>query len=60
MTQEDRDRLSILIHDAHVALEEAWKLCVYAGDTASTNRLVLADVQVLDVGKALDLYSVRV
>lgn len=60
MTQEDRDRLSTLIRDAHLALEEAWELCLRAGDTQSTNRLVIADANVLDVDKALDLYSVRV
>lgn len=59
MTQEDRDRLSILLRDAHTALEEAWKLTVYAGDPLSANTLVLADVKVLEVGRALDLYQVE-
>ena len=59
MTQEDRDRLSILLRDAHHALEEAWQLCVYAGDRTSTNTLVLADVGVFQVGEALEIYSVE-
>lgn len=60
MTQEDRDRLSTLIRDAHLALEEAWELCLRAGDSESTNRLVIADSNVLMVDRSLDLYSVRV
>jgi hypothetical protein len=60
VTQDDRDRLSILIRDAHTALEEAWQLCLASGDTTNTNRLVIADSNVLSVDNALDLYSVRV
>jgi hypothetical protein len=59
VTQEDRDRLSILLRDAHTALEEAWQLCLASGDTTSTNRLVIADSNVMQVDHELDLYSVR-
>jgi hypothetical protein len=59
VTQEDRDRLSILLRDAHTALEEAWQLCLASGDTTNTQRLVIADSNVMQVDHALDLYSVR-
>jgi hypothetical protein len=60
VTQEDRDRLSILLRDAHLALDEAWQLCLRADDHAHARRLVLADIHVESVDTALGLYSVRV
>lgn len=53
MTQEDRDRVSVLLDDAHTALDEAWRITLFAGERHATNDLVIADVKVLDAAERL-------
>lgn len=57
MTQEDHDRLSILLDDAHKALEEAWRITLEAGERNATTALVLADMKVLDATERLGVVT---
>lgn len=57
LTQEESDRLSILLDDAHKALEEAWRITIHAGERRATNDLVIADVKVLDASERLGIVT---
>lgn len=55
MTQDELDRVSVLLDDAHRALDEAWQIALRADDRRTTNDLVIADVKVLDVCERLGI-----
>ena len=57
MNIEDQDRLSILLDDAHKALEEAWQITLRAGERHATNSLVLADAKVIDATERLGIVT---